>query len=65
MNVDLIFRIAAIGILVAVITQILKKSDRDDFATLVSLVGLILVLTLVVGLISDLFSTIKNLFALY
>ena len=65
MNVDLIFKIAAIGILITVITQILKKSDRDDIATLVALAGLIIVLTLVINMISDLFDTIKTIFNLY
>jgi stage III sporulation protein AC len=65
MNVDIIFKIAAIGILIAVITQVLKKSDRDDIATLVSLAGLIIVLTLVINMISELFETIKNIFYLY
>ena len=65
MNVDIIFKIAAIGILITVITQILKKSDRDDIATLVSLAGLIIVLTLVINMISELFETIRNIFYLY
>lgn len=65
MNVDVIFKIAAIGILIAVITQVLKKSDRDDIATLVALAGLIIVLTLVVNMVSELFETIKNIFYLY
>lgn len=65
MNIDIIFKIAAIGILITVITQILKKSDRDDIATLVSIAGLIIVLTLVVNMISELFETIKNIFHLY
>ncbi|MEG9429629.1 MAG: stage III sporulation protein AC [Christensenellaceae bacterium] len=65
MTVDIIFKIAAIGILVTVITQVLKKSDRDDMATLVSLVGLIIVLTLVINMVSELFDTIKNIFYLY
>ncbi len=65
MNIDIIFKIAAIGILITVICQILKKSDRDDIATLVSLAGLIIVLTLVLGMISDLFETIKTIFNLY
>jgi len=65
MNIDVIFKIAAIGILITVITQILKKSDRDDIATLVSIAGLIIVLTLVVNMIGDLFETIKNIFSLY
>ena len=47
MDVDIIFKIAAIGILITVITQVLKKSDRDDIATLVALAGLIIVLTMV------------------
>ena len=65
MNVDIIFKIAMLGILITVITQILKKSDRDDIATLVSLVGLIIVLTLVIDMVSDLFDTVKNIFYLY
>ena len=65
MNVDIIFKIAAIGILITVITQVLKKSDRDDIATLVALAGLVIVLTLVINMISDLFESIKNIFNLY
>ncbi len=65
MNVDIIFKIAAIGILITVITQVLKKSDRDDIATLVSLAGLIIVLSLVINMISELFETIKTIFNLY
>ncbi|MBE5742221.1 MAG: stage III sporulation protein AC [Clostridiales bacterium] len=65
MSIDVIFKIAAIGILITVICQILKKSDRDDIATLVSLAGLIIVLTLVIGMIADLFETIKSIFNLY
>ncbi|MBR2614046.1 MAG: stage III sporulation protein AC [Clostridia bacterium] len=65
MSIDIIFKIAAIGILIAVVTQILKKSDRDDIATLVGLVGLIIVITMVIGMISDLFENIKGLFFLY
>ncbi len=65
MSVDIIFKIAAIGILITVITQVLKKSDRDDIATLVSIAGLVIVLSLVVNMISELFDTIKNIFYLY
>lgn len=65
MSVEVIFKIAAIGILITVITQVLKKSDREDIATLVSLVGLIIVLTLVINMVSELFDTIKNIFYLY
>ena len=65
MSVDVIFKIAAIGILITVITQVLKKSDRDDIATLVSLVGLVIVLTLVINMVSELFDSVKNIFYLY
>lgn len=64
MNIDVILKIAAIGILITVITQILKKSDRDDIATLVSLVGLIIVLTFVINMISELFQNIVTIFNL-
>ena len=65
MSVDIIFKIAAIGILITVITQILKKSDRDDIATLVALAGLIIVLTLVINMVAELFNTVKNIFYLF
>ena len=53
---------AAIGIIITVICQILKKSDRDDIATLVSIVGLVIVLGVVVGMVGDLFQEIKRIF---
>lgn len=65
MSVDVIFRIAAIGIVVAVICQILKKSDRDDIAMLVGLAGLIIVLSMVISLISELFAAIRDVFYFY
>ena len=65
MQIDVIFKIAAIGIIITVITQILKKSDRDDIATLVSLAGLIIVLTLVINMISELFESVKNIFYMF
>lgn len=58
------FKMAAIGIVITVICQILKKSDRDDIATLVAIVGLVIVLTVVVGMVGDLFSQIKQIFDL-
>ncbi len=64
MEVSLIFKIAAVGILVSVISQILKQSGREEHAFLVSLAGLILVLFWIVPVIYDLFDTIKNLFML-
>jgi stage III sporulation protein AC len=65
MDINIIFKIAAIGILITVICQILKKSDRDDIAMLVSIAGLIIVLTLVVNMIGELFDSIKYIFNLY
>ncbi len=65
MGIEIIFKLAAIGILIAVICQILKKSGNDDIATLVALAGLIIALTLVIGMISDLFASIKDIFDLY
>lgn len=64
MDISILFKIAAIGIIVTVICQILKKSDRDDIATVVSIVGLILVLTIVVSMVGDLFVQIKQIFDL-
>ena len=61
MDVNLIFKIAAVGILVTIIQQVLKQSGRDEQAFLVSLSGLILVL---IPYISELFDSIRNLFAL-
>lgn len=62
MTIELIFKIAAVGILVALLNQILKHSGREEQAYLVSLAGLILVLTWVVPYIYDLFVTIQKLF---
>ncbi len=62
MSIDLIFRIAAIGIIVAVLNQLLQKSGRDEQAMLTTLAGLIVVLSLVVKEISQLFDTIKSVF---
>ena len=65
MDISIIFKIAAVGIIVTIICQVLKKSERDDIATLVSLVGLIMVLTVVISMIADLFSQIKELVELF
>jgi len=64
MDITILFKMAAIGIVITVICQILKKSDRDDIATLVSIVGLVIVLAVVVGMIGDLFSQIQDIFDL-
>ena len=62
MDVDLIFRIAAVGILVAVLTQLLTRSGRDVLALMTTLAGLIVVLMLIVEQISRLFDMMKSVF---
>lgn len=64
MEIEIIFKIAAIGILTAVTNQILKYSGKDEIATMVTLAGVIIVLFMVVNMISDLFITVKTLFNL-
>lgn len=64
MDVDLIFKIAAIGILVAVLNLILVRSGRDEQALLTTLAGLIVVLMMLLQQISDLFNLVKRLFSL-
>ena len=64
MDISILFKIAAIGIIITVICQILKKSDRDDIATLVSIVGLIIVMTVVVIMVGNLFTDIQKIFGL-
>ena len=62
METDLIFKIAGIGIIVAVLNLLLKKADRDEQAMLTTLAGLIVVLMIIVNEISTLFETIKTVF---
>ncbi len=62
MGVEIIFKIAAIGILTAVVTQILKQTGKDEIGTLATLAGLVIVLVMVLSLIGDLFGTIKTMF---
>lgn len=64
MQIDIIFKIAAVGILLAVINQVLVKADKSEIATLVTLTGVVVVLLMVVNLISELFTTVKTLFGL-
>ena len=65
MDIDIIFKIAAIGILTAVISQILQHQGKSEIATLSTLAGLIIVLIMVMNMVSGLFDTIKDLFDLY
>ncbi len=64
MEVNLIFKIAAIGIIVAVLNQLLKRAERDEQAMMTTLAGLIVVLMMIINQIGDLFDTIKRVFGL-
>lgn len=65
MDISIIFKLAAIGIIITIVCQILKKSDRDDISTVVTIVGLVIALTVAVTMIGDLFSTIREIFGVY
>jgi stage III sporulation protein AC len=62
MDIDLIFKIAAIGIIVSILNQVLSRSGRDEQATMTTLAGLVVVLMMVVREIADLFELVKQLF---
>jgi len=64
-SIDIVFKIAAIGILVAVLNQLLVRSGREDMATMTTIAGLVIVLLMVVDMISDLFESVKSIFGLY
>ena len=64
MDVDLIFKIAAVGILVAVLNQLLVRSGREEQAMLTTLAGLVVVLMMLINQIANLFDTIKSVFGL-
>lgn len=65
MDIDLIIKVGAIGIVVAVFNQILAKTGRDEQAMFVTLAGVIVVMTLIVGMMNDLFMEVKSVFNLY
>ncbi|MDE6030607.1 MAG: stage III sporulation protein AC [Oscillospiraceae bacterium] len=65
MELDLIFKIAAVGIIVAVLNLILKKTDHDEQAMMLTVAGLVIVLMMIIPAIEDLFDTIKNVFGLW
>ena len=62
MDIDLIFKIAAVGIIVSILNQVLVRSGREEQATMTSLVGLVVVLMIVVQRIAELFDLVKTLF---
>ena len=64
MDVDLIFKIAAVGIVITVLNQVLIRSGREDQAMLVALAGVVVVLFIIIEQVSDLFETVKSVFGL-
>lgn len=65
MSVDVVFKMAAVGVLVAVIGQVLTRAGREDIAMLTTLAGLIVALVMVVNMISDFFGSVRAIFSLY
>ncbi len=65
MSIAVVFKIAGIGILVAIICQLLKQTGRDDMAMLAALSGLVLTLSMVADMIGDLFENVRRIFELY
>ncbi len=65
MEIELIFRIAGIGLIVALLNQLLKKAEREEQAMMVTLAGLIIVLLMIIQEIGDLFEAIKDIFGIY
>lgn len=64
MDVDMIFKIAAIGIIVAILNQLLVRSGREEQALLTTIAGLVVALMMIISQIGDLFTTVKNTFGL-
>ena len=62
MDIDLIFKIAAIGIIISILNQVLSRTGREEQATMTTLAGLVVVLMLMAQKIADLFQLVKNLF---
>lgn len=64
-QMDLLFKMAGLGVVVAVLCQVLTRAGREELSTLVTVVGLVIALFLVVDLVADLFSSLQSIFALY
>lgn len=64
MEIDILFKIAGIGILVTIISQLLTRAGREDIAMLAAIAGLVVVMVMVTNMISELFSSLKSLFSI-
>ena len=65
MGVEILFKIASLGVIAAIITQLLKQSGRDEIATIAAIVGLIIGLLMMLDMIEELFNSVKQVFNLY
>lgn len=65
MDISIIFKIAGVGLITIVVSQILQHSGKGEIATLTNLAGLVIVLAMVLNMISNLFDTVQNMFSLY
>ena len=65
MDVEMLFKIAGVGIVAAVVTQLLKQSGRDEMATIAAIAGLIIGLTMMLDMIEELFNSVRAVFKLY
>lgn len=65
MDINILFKIAGIGLITAIINVVLKKSDKDEIATFVTIAGLIIVMLLVVDMLGGLFDSLRTVFRLY
>ena len=65
MDISVIFKIAGVGLITIVVSQILQHSGKSEIATLTNLAGLVIVLAMVLNMISSLFDTVQNMFSLY
>lgn len=65
MDVDILFRIAGVGIITAVVTQLMKQTGRDEMSMIATLAGLIIGLVMVLGMIEELFENVRQVFNLY
>ncbi len=65
MNIDLIFKIAAIGIIVSVLNQVLERAGREEMAMMTTLTGIVVVLFMVIRVVGELFDNVKSIFKLY
>ena len=64
-QIDLLFKLAGLGVVVAILSQVLNRAGREELGTLVTVVGLVIALFVVADLVADLFTSLKSLFSLY